>query len=69
MNTAVAAAVDGARWVKHDPAGHRLLIWKPGSLLIDVVRDDTGEILGNWPVDPEVTAVERTAAERMRAGY
>jgi len=66
----LAQAVDGARWVRHDPHGRRVMIWREGSDLIEIVDQVTGELRGHWPL--EVVSAEgaaNRAAERMRSGY
>lgn len=64
----LARAVDGAAFVAYHAETGRVFVWRTGTLL-DVVRVDTGEVLGNWPTDPNPDAAAQVVAERTNAGY
>lgn len=65
----LAAAVDGARWVRYEPRSRRVFVWKEGGELLDIVDEDTGEVRGNWPCEASPEGAERKVTERLNAGY
>lgn len=65
----LAVAVDGARWIRHDPAARRVFVWRADSDLIEIVHEDSGELIGNWPCERTAEAAALTATERVRSGY
>lgn len=65
----LAAAVHGARFVRHEPRSRRVFVWKDGDMLVDVIDEDTGEVLGQWPCDASAEAAESLVMNRINAGY
>lgn len=66
----LAAAVHGARFVRHEPRSRRVFVWKDGALVVDVVDEDTGEVRGSWPMaESSAEAAEALVQDRISKGY